>query len=238
MADSEHNPSGQEVGVFTKIDSPAYRKNCEGCGRGYHGNRWDAHHILPGVCFSMITDSFVWVCLNATDWDFIASYSMAGLPKLTAFILSLQKDSSIPYTRALELTVTMRRWGTVSQYDNQKHISIGYPGNFPVHNPCNWGHTIYNENVYKRIEDEIINLLNKKKKKQKHLKPESVRTQIETIMKAFWADLVARGSGPGGGGCVGTKENLQHRYGKAKNGWWKPLCMADLSHPPQSPSIA
>ena len=34
-----------------KVESRVYRKTCEGCEntRGYHGNRWDAHHILPGV---------------------------------------------------------------------------------------------------------------------------------------------------------------------------------------------
>jgi len=231
----EHNDPTNNIGVYWKTND--YRSNCSGCGRGYHGNRWDAHHVLPAVCFSWVTDSFVLACLDLSDYDINKAYSMAGLPKLTAFILALQSDSSIPYQCSHEMTVTMRRWGTVKQYANQACMPIVFPGNFPVHNPCNWGHTEYSKAVTDHLKTEIFKPLSKKKKKNQHFKPEDVAAQLKAAQAKFWGKLAVRGSLPGGGGCMGIYENFKHRYGKAKNGWWKPMCMVDLPSPPSSPSL-
>src|SRR6185295_6210158 len=111
----KHFDPKDSIGVFSKQDT--YRATCQGCKRGYHGHRWDAHHILPAVTFTKIDDDFSVRCLEITDYNINLKPSMGGLPKLTAFILALQ--SQMPMTaaqRRAELTVTMQRWGNVDPY--------------------------------------------------------------------------------------------------------------------------
>lgn len=234
MSDDCNDPT-KKIGVYTKTKD--YRSNCEGCGRGYHGNRWDAHHVLPAVCFTRVTDYFVRECLDISKYNINEAASMCGLPKLTAFILALQNDRSIPYDESKEMTVTMRRWRTVKQYKNQSHMKIEFPGDLPVHNPCNWGHTEYNNEVYKHLDKKIFKKLRSKKKKNQHLEPEDIASKLKSACDHFWGKLKGRGSVPGGGGCVGIKENLRNRYDKAQDGWWKPMCMVDLPTEPSSPSL-
>ncbi len=231
-------PQTDWKGVFQKYESREYRKECESCGRGYHGNRWDAHHVLPGVVFGQITDPFIHECLRATDFDINKSYAMGGLPKLTAFILHFQKDKTVPFVHDREKTVTMRRWGTVQQYANQAHLKVEFPGDLPVHNPCNWGHTEYNGEVAARLKSNIWTKLEALKEKNKHPKPEAIRQMLMNEVTHFWNELVSIGAGPGGGGFSGVEANLRNRYDKAQDGWWKPMCMSrQVASAPMSPGI-
>jgi hypothetical protein len=231
-------PQEDWKGVFEKYQSKDYRSECQGCGRGYHGNRWDAHHILPGVVFGQVTDPFIHECLRSTDFDINKPYAMGGLPKLTAFILYFQKDETMPFIFDREQTVTMRRWGTVKQYANQATQSIEFPGDLPVHNPCNWGHTDYNDEVAARLEDNIWTTLRAMKEENQHPKPEDVRAMLMDEVAHFWGELVKQGQGPGGGGFSGVEANLRNRYDKASDGWWKPLCMSKkVTKAPASPSL-
>lgn len=241
MADSEHFKQSDYKGKYYKYESPVYRKTCEGCAAGgYHGNRWDAHHLLPGVSFSNVTDEFSLNCLKITDYDINANYSMAGLPKLTAFILYFQKDPTMPkLDPALDRTFTMRRWGTVKRYKSQAGWDIVFPGPYPVHNPCNWGHTLYNQEVTNWLKEQIFDQLKKKAKAPAHPVPEDIKTQLIKAKDKFWGSLKDLGSGPGGGIHVGIEDNLRHRYGTAKKGWWRPLCMsAAVNKAPASPGLA
>jgi hypothetical protein len=235
MPTKEHFTTADFEGVFYKQDS--YRSTCQGCGRGYHGHRWDAHHILPAVSFQNIEDEFAISCLRITPFNINDKPCMGGLPKLTAFILALQ--SSMPMTpaqRKAELTITMKRWGTVDPYKaDVKRLGkvFAFPGNFPVHNPVNWGHTIYNDEVTTYMNDMIFKPL---KRGKPHPEPKSVQGALETAVTTHWTILTGIANGPGGGAHVGTKANLENRYGTAKNGWWKPLCMTkSMPSAPASP---
>jgi hypothetical protein len=237
MADDEHFRKSDYKGVYYKYDSPTYRGKCKGCGRGYHGNRWDAHHVLPGVSFSEIptTDTFAHDCLKLTKYDINETYSMGGLPKLTAFILWYQNQPGVPYIEAKEMTVTMRRWKTVKQYKNQAHLPVVFPGDFPVHNPVSFGHVHYNTEVVDYLNTEVFEKL---KSSEAHPKPKDIYAQLNTAQQKFWGNLVKRGSGPGGGGIRGVDQNFRNRYDKAKNGWWKPMSMsAKVTSAPVSPGI-
>jgi hypothetical protein len=235
MADDEHISSGEKKGLFTKVESSEYRATCEGCGKGYHGNRWDAHHLLPGVVFTDVKkedeDGFFQDCLNATDYDINKDYSMAGLPKLTAFILYFQRDPTMPFDASQEKQVTMLRWGTVKKYKKDRKERIKFPGDFPVHNPVNYGHTQYNKDVLAKLMREVFNKLRKKKKKNEHFKPQDLKGQITSVKDFFWSDLQRRGKGPGCAGKNGIEANLRARYDADNEGWWKPLCMADVPEP-------
>jgi|GEM_PF-4506662 len=238
MGDNDHFKSSDYLGVYYKYESPTYRSTCQGCGRGYHGNRWDAHHILPAVSFGGITDKFSLDCLKLTDYDINAAYSMGGLPKLTAFILYFQNDPTMPYKKLQELTVTMRRWGTVKKYQNQSHLPVVYPGNYPVHNPTNWGHTYYNKDVVSYMNNQIFKQLKMKYRPPEHPKPENIKKQLEAAKDKFWGDLVAFANGPGGGVHMGIEDNMRHRYTSAAAGWWKPMCMSSkVTTAPASPSL-
>jgi hypothetical protein len=239
MAESDHFKTTDYKGIYYKYESKTYRGICKGCGKGYHGNRWDAHHILPGVSFSDVTDSFSLDCLKITPYDINAKYSMGGLPKLTAFILYFQEDPTMPkLDKRLEATITMRRWGTVKQYKSQAKMAVRFPGDYPVHNPCNWGHTYYNKEVVTYLDEEIFEPLQRKAKPPEHPKPENIKTQLLAAKDKFWGALKTFGSGPGGGPHIGIADNLRHRHGTAKTGWWKPLCMSRaVTKPPASPSL-
>jgi hypothetical protein len=240
MADDDHFRKTDYIGKYYKFESRVYRKTCEGCTgtRGYHGNRWDAHHVLPGVSFSNIptSDTFAHDCLKLTDYNINETYSMGGLPKLTAFILWYQNQPGVEYEEAKEKTVTMRRWGTVKQYKNQEHLPVVFPGDFPVHNPVSFGHVYYNTEVTDYLNKEVFQKL---KDSEAHPKPKEIKQQLLDAQDAFWGNLAKQGSGPGGGGLRGIDANFRNRYGKAKNGWWKPMCMSkSVTAAPASPGIA
>lgn len=240
MSNSDCQPKGQKKGCFVKAESRVYRKTCEGCDKGYHGHRWDAHHILPGVVFTWAQegdeDSVIVDCLNVTDYDINKAYSMAGLPRLTAHILHYQ--TILPaYQEKKEKQVTMRRWGTVKPYRSQAHLkSPTDPGNFPAHNPCNWGHTRYNKEVLRMLDGRIFDELRRKKKDREHFTPKDLKEQIAAVKDDCWKLLEARAHQEGIPTKKGIKANLMARYDEDNHGWWKPLCMTDVEEP-ASPSL-
>jgi len=233
--------SAKMKGVFDRDDQ--YRKICEkrGCKGGYHGNRWNAHHILPAEVFKGLPD-FILQNLKETNYDINKKYSMAGLPKLTAFILWAQDDPEMPdFKRAKEPTITMRRWGKVKQYQNELHKKIKYPGEFPVHNPCNWGHVQYDKDVLTHLNRSLFNEMRTKanKKPPEHFTPKQVRTQLDRARDKFWTQLKTIPKTPWAGAVSGgIKSNLRKRYAEAKAGWWKPMCMIEDAPRPVSPSLA
>lgn len=235
MSDDCLKPNQDWTGIFHK--SKDYRDQCANCNRGYHGNNWDAHHVLPYTVFGQITDPFIHECINATDYDINRPYSMAGLPTLSAFVLYFSEDNTIPIEKEKEMTVTMRRWETLKQTINQAH-KPEFPGNLPVHTPTNWGHTDYNDDVALYLDQKIWKNLRDLKAKKKHPKPEAVKSLLMKAQAHFWSELQRIGNGPGGGGCVGVEENMRNRYDKAKDGWWKPMCMSEkVTSAPTSPSL-
>lgn len=237
MSDEHKDEVADRVGVYYKYKRKDYRSECQGCGRGYHSHRWQAHHVLPGVVFGDL-DEYVEKCLAVTDFNINKSYSMAGLPTLKAFILYFQNDSSFPIFKAKEKLVQMRRWGDIRVYKYQKDIPLTFPGNFPCHQPVSFGHVIYNDDVKARLNRKIWKPLKKNKKQGKHFDPKDVRDQLISAQQYFWDGLVERGSGAGGGGHTGIEANLRNRYGSSKSGWWKPMCMAEVGSAPVSPSLA
>lgn len=217
--------------------SENYREVCRGCGRGYHQYRWDAHHILPAVVFGSITDPFIHECLQATDFNINETYALGGLPKLTAFIMYFQRDPNMPkFQKRREKHVTMRRWGKVEPYAIESEVPLTFPGDLPAHNPCNWGHTEYTKEVDTYLKTFVWDPLKNMKKKKKHPTPEQIKALLMEAVKHFWSELVAIGQGLGGGGFSGVEANLRNRYDKAKDGWWKPLCMSrNINKAPSSP---
>jgi len=141
----------------------------------------------------------------------------------------------MPFNAALEKTTTMKRWKKVEQYDNQKHLKIKYPGDLPVHNPVNWGHTQYNEDVLAKLDGDIFDELRSKKLSNEHFKPEDLKKQITAVKDKFWGDLRGRGALEGMSGKFGIKANMKARYDENNDGWWKPLCMVDVPEPASPP---
>lgn len=223
-----------KVGVYYKKSRYTYRKNCEGCGKGYHSHRWQAHHILPGTCFTGL-DSFVKECCGVSKYDINEDYSMAGMPTLKAFLMYFRGQAT-KAERGEESAAQLSRWKKIRTYDYQKAIPVTFPGDFPCHQPVSFGHAVYNGDVSAKLEDDIWSKLMEKEMEQDHPKPEDIKSKIEKVKDHFWNDLKARGSGAGGGGLSGVKDNFLERNGKAKSGWWKPMSMADLPIAPTPPA--
>lgn len=223
-----------KVGVYYKESRYTYRKNCEGCGKGYHSHRWQAHHILPGTCFTGL-DSFVKECCGVTDYDINADYSMAGMPTLKAFLMYFRGQST-KAKRGNESAAQLKRWKKIRTYDYQKGIPVTFPGNIPCHQPVSFGHAVYNGDVSAKLKKDIWNKLKKKARDEDHPEPEDIKSKIVKVKNHFWNDLKARGGGAGGGGLSGVKDNFLERNGKAKSGWWKPMCMADVNPAPTPPA--
>jgi hypothetical protein len=232
MSDDEHFDAVRDrTGKYYKTSN--YRTNCETCGKGFHGQFWEAHHILPYEVFKNIKDPFILQCLGVTNYDINNKYSMGGLPRLDSYILYYQNDPSMPpLDKDLEKQVTMAKWGDIDKKYPKRPATK--PKDLPCHNPVNFGHTVYNKEVFTYLNQKIFRKLLKKKKQNAHFAPENVRSKLMKAKNHFWDKLKERGTLAGGGGCVGIEENLRHRYGKAKDGWWKPLCMTDVPEPKSS----
>lgn len=234
MGGSKHKDKVRDrIGVYYKYKSKDYRKECKSCDRGYHSHRWEAHHILPGVVFNDL-QYFIKECLGVTPYNINKPYSIAGLPTLKAFILYFQSDPTFPINKKEEKLVEMKRWGKIKKHKYMKDIEVKYPGDFPCHNPVSFGHVIYNENVDKDLQKKIWDSLQKKKKMNEHFKPENVYEKLTKVKDDFWEDLKERGEGKGGGNNKGVESNFRNRYSSARNGWWKPMCMADINEAPIS----
>jgi len=237
-----HQATGQQKSNFTKDE--IYRKNCLNCGFGYHGHRWEAHHVLPGVVFTWALEQDVDECiaesLDTTPYDINDANSLLGLPKLTAYILFYQNDPTMQRPpKAKELTTTMARWknGSVGMYqtdiDRLKSKAATDPGNLPVHTPVNWGHTEYNKMVYKKLDDEVFEPLRTLKAgEEDHFEPQDVYDEVNDIKNACRSDLLARGMLPGVvNGALGVKANLKARHDSPNKKYWIPLCMVDVDEP-------
>ncbi len=238
MGTSHKDPVRDRIGVYYKYKTKDYRSECEGCGKGYHSHRWQAHHILPGMVFMDLVD-YIRECLGVTDYNINKPYSMCGLPTLKAFILYFQGDDTFPISKDKTKLVQMKRWGDIRKYKYQAHIEVTFPGDLPCHQPVSFGHVRYNEEVIEHLTQEIWKPLKKKKDKEDHPEPEDIKEKLIKAKDKFWNHLKNKGKGSGGGGHKGIEANLRNRYDSAKNGWWKPMCMCleDFSSAPTSPSL-
>ena len=226
------NPSVDRVGMFQKCDSKDYRANCT---KGYRGHRWQAHHVLPGVCFAGLSD-FVNGCLAVTDYDINKAYSMAGMPSLKAYLL-FYRDAE---PQSAENPDQLARWKLIRTYATDVAAfgaAVADPGNIPVHDPSTYGHLVYIDNVHKSLKEIVYDMLKKKGDKGEHVDFEKVKDLLKGITDMYWDDLVERGAGPGGGGHAGVRANFTNRNGSAAGGWWKPMSMADLTTAPTPPPV-
>ena len=230
------SPAVDRIGVFYKYASKDYRAQCNGCGKGYHKHRWEAHHVLPGVCFAGLSD-FVRGCLAVTDYNINKPNSMAGMPTLKAYLLFYRTEER----KSAENEHQLARWESIQMYANQVKAygaAATDPGSFPCHNPVSYGHVVYNEDVSKTLKENVFDPLKKKGDKGEHVDFEQVKSLLQGVADMYWNGLVARGVGPGGGGHVGVRANFANRNGTAASGWWKPMSMVDLAAaPPPPPSM-
>jgi hypothetical protein len=232
MSEEHYDPVRDRIGVYYKYASSDYRKECEkSCCGGYHAHWWEAHHVLPGTVFSDLED-FIKQCLGITNYNINKPYSMGGLPQLNAYILYFQKRD-VEYDASKENLKHMERWSTLGRIKAMKKTQVRFP-DYPVHNPVSFGHTLYNEEVDEYLDNKIWDKIREKKENNQHWKPENVRQKLVKTKDRFWNLLKNRKNIPGGGGIIGIKENFENRYGNAKNGWWKPMCMTDVPAEPRS----
>lgn len=235
----DHKPKPKKMkGVFHK--TKGYRDTCKGCGKGFHKFRWNAHHIIPADAFAD-ANRIAKNVLHATTFDINKKDWLAGLPKLTAFILWGQDDAEMPnmtdLRRKNEKTVTMKRWDHVQRYKREAKVKPTFPGDFPVHNPTNWGHVQYDKDVKARLDDEIFSKCKKKNGKPEHPPLKVVKSELIKARDHFWKQLQdIPTAGHDGAASGGIKPNLRKRYGEARDGWWKPMCMVWDAPEPQSPT--
>jgi hypothetical protein len=230
------NPIADKKGVFYKYESKAYRSECSGCGKGYHSHRWQAHHVLPGVCFSGLS-GFVQGCLDVTDFNINKPNSMAGMPTLKAFLMHFRTTERQSAENANQLA----RWDAIRTYATDLAdfgAATVDPGNIPCHQPSgSYGHTQYNDDVAKTLKENVFDPLKDLGNQGEHPDFENVKAMLQAIADMYWNGLLARGAGPGGGAHVGVRDNFVNRNGSAASGWWKPMTMADIPGPPPAPPV-
>lgn len=215
-------------GYFEKNKSREYRATCLSGGRGYLSDWHQAHHILPETCFEKSVEQispddkrvYIENCKWVTDWNLNETYNLMGLPRLWSYMLAYQKTHGKGDERN---KVVSKRYGKIQLIkDRSKIISETFivPKDYPVHNPVNWGHIDFNEEVSDWLKIEIWDHLDEKKEEHK-INPESIRSYLDKGTNYFYNELINRGGREGG-----TEVNWPKRNEPGNTTWYHPFSMA------------
>jgi hypothetical protein len=229
MGDPDHfnATSKNKVGVFDK--SPDYRKICLGCGHGYHGGLWQAHHVLPGVALQKATienqvknaekAAYIENCKWITDWNLNENYNMMGLPTIWDYIIA-EKIKQAAGSTAEKIRLSDYRSNLIKALVNALGANFIGPKNLPAHNPVSWGHVDFNGEVTDFLKTEIWDHLNENKEEHK-INPESIKGQLDDAAEHFMSELNERGQRG-----EGTEKEWPRRFDSGNTTWFHPFSMA------------
>jgi hypothetical protein len=229
MGDPKHfqATSKNKVGVFDK--SPDYRDICRGCGHGYHGGLWQAHHVLPGVALQKATiesqvnnakkAEYIENCKWITDWNLNKPYNMMGLPTIWDYIIA-EKITQTAGSDSEVIRLSDYRSKLIQSLVKALGKNFVEPENFPAHNPVSWGHVVFNNEVKDNLTVNIWDVLDEKKEKHK-INPENIQSKLNKAAKQFMTKLTNRGKRQGG-----TAKNWPKRFETGNTTWFHPFSMA------------
>lgn len=219
--------------VFEKYSSKRYRKTCKTCNEGYHSRMWQAHHILPGTALSAATirdlvkdpDKAYYIenCKKVTDWNINEVPNLMGLPTLWDYIIADWAGKDKDDRERFQLS--QKKKTQISKI--LKNLTEDVPEDLPIHNPTNYGHVDFDDEVALHIKTEIWDKLAKKKKPHE-VDPKSIKQELNDAAGHFLKELKERGKRPKGIPGA-TKENWPKQHKNRANyskTWFWPFSMA------------
>jgi hypothetical protein len=229
MADPKHftATAKNKQGIFEKSND--YRKICQGCGHGYHGGMWQAHHVLPGVTLQKATIEnqvknaekvdYIENCKWITKWDLNATGNMMGLPTIWDYILA-EKIQKAAGSAAEVIPVSKYRSDIIMDLIKKLASKFTAPENLPAHNPVSWGHVDFNKEVVDYLVANIWDTLDENKEEHK-INPEDIQGELEDASDYFMDELKDRGKRGDG-----TAKEWPRRFNAGNTTWYHPFSMA------------
>jgi hypothetical protein len=218
-----------------------YRKSCEGCGKGFHGPRGEAHHIVPQTSIEESKETYIkgktppkevarYVndVQYITDWNINKPDNMMGLPTFHSYELFFQyKDRLDPNATGSSAGKKLIKWFNKYSSKTRKkwlaEIAAGAsPENNVIHNPVCWGHAIYNVKVKNYLLSQVWSKLDIAKAKHS-VDAQKIQAAFNTASTTWHGALKGRGVGA-----------TRAAWSKRKKGtkWYKPFTMADVNEDP------
>ena len=223
-------------GYFEKCDRKTYRKNCIGGGRGYLGYWHEAHHILPATSMSQSVEEaqgndlkkikYIDFIQYVTIWDINDASNMVGLPNLIAYELYYQNKINLKrtYDRVKGMFDHFKkRFSLTAKQRALEKVRKNNPDGWPIHNPGNWGHLAYNDEVMTEIKTNIWDILSYKWKEHK-VDSDTVKEELETWSEINFDYLQERGADA-------SLELWERRFDLDDDGWYTPYTMYDVENP-------
>jgi hypothetical protein len=185
----KHELLGKETKVtfkHWKASGKTYRNNTTS---GFKGSKWEGHHVVPGTSMEQSLETFLdgktdnregyqKALANFTNWDLNEEYNMLGLPTATTYRKAYRKS------RPLSFNLNMPA-------DLRDPMPITKQPTLPIHNPVDWGHTLFNKDVKLKL-DKIWAKLNEKFKKHEPIEAADMKDEIQGISDAFRKKLQAK----------------------------------------------
>lgn len=245
MAKSGHvgKKQGKRKGWFQKGNKkkgeinkpiPNYVTSCKNGGRGYLGPRFEAHHIVPQTSLERSVlecgrdVEYVNNVQYMTDWNINKDKNMMGLPNYHAYDLYYQSKSRLAYQTDSEQERKLVSWfnnefSLKSRRKWLEEIQDVSPESHPIHNPVNWGHTDYDEELVQELKQYVWNKTSDKKKKHE-LVPEDVAAALDAVADMNYDYLLGRAAGV-------SLEKWERRIDPDDDGWHGPFTMMDVPNP-------
>lgn len=218
-----------------------YARLCKNEGRGYVGAKHEAHHILPQDAFQqsladvqendarMNTDKkgYIEDCKHISPYNINNKNNLMGLPHLIAYIIYF-KDEGIgshsgTIVKALKSFAKDKRFTATTRKRYKAEMLRNSPEKHPIHQPVNWGHKEYTEEVAKEIKKYVWDKLNEKQKEH-DVDAGKIAENLEGVENDNFDFLIERGRGA-------TKNNWAKRHQPNNNTWYIPFTMYDAPNP-------
>jgi len=241
---SKHVGKGSErKGWFEKGDKninkpiPNYVSSCKKGKRGYLGPRFEAHHIIPQTTIEeSIRDSskdstekreYIRAVQYITEWNINHHDNMIGLPHYHAYDLYYQGRDKLSIEIGEEQEKKLVAWFNKFKDKSRKkwlsQINKISPEGYPIHNPVDWGHVQYNEEIKQGIKENIWDQINEQQKKHE-LDAKNVAGELNDYAKSICDYLKRRGADT-------NKEKWDSRKNRNDNDWYIPFTMTDVPNP-------
>lgn len=238
MSDHVDQSKLTRKGYFFKSEKgmpfKTYGRSCKNGGRGYLGPRHEAHHVLPQTSIEGSTaasskdQAYLDKVKYITDWNINHKGNMMGLPQYHAYHLYYQGLADMEAETDSEREGALVDWFNKFRATSRKKWlgllqQTESPEGFPIHNPVNWGHVKYNDQVQQMLVEEVWDQLDDQRQDHE-LDATTVKAQLEDISQTAYDYLVQRGGKT-------SKERWRRRDDPDDNGWYPPFTMADVPNP-------
>jgi hypothetical protein len=163
-----------------KASSSTYRRHTKS---GFKGTKWEGHHVVPGTSMEQSLETFLATKAETGDgynkalsyfthWDLNHAPNMLGLPTETTY-----REAYRNSTRPIQLDIQMPA-------NLKMPMPVTKMPFLPIHNPVDWGHTDFNENVKLKL-DRIWANLNAKFEKHEPVEAADMQASIQNVSDAY-----------------------------------------------------